>query len=69
MLLYMHQIIFVAKSHNLYPEKPFQHNSTIIKAVGIEHYLKCIPEGDLQFESTADVALGKTNYTSPEHLF
>lgn len=31
MLLYMHQIIFVAKSHNLYPEKPFQHNSTIIK--------------------------------------
>lgn len=65
----MHQITLAAKSHNLYPEKPFQHNSTIIKAVGIEHSFKYIPEGNLQFDSTADVALGKTNYTLSEHLF
>lgn len=64
----MPRISLVAKSHNLYLEKPFQHNSNIIKAVGIVHALKYIPEGNLQFESTADVALGKTNYTSPEHL-
>lgn len=64
----MHQITLVAKTHNLYPEKPFQHNSTTIKTVDIEHFLKYIPEGNLQFESTADVTLGKTNYTSSEHL-
>lgn len=65
----MHQITLVAKSHSLYPEKPFQHNYSIIKAVGIEYALKYIPEGNPQFESTADVASGKTNYTPPECLF
>lgn len=65
----MHQNILIAKSHILYPQKLFQRNSITTNVVGIEHYLKYIPKGDHQFESAADVALGKTKYTSSEYLF